>query len=62
MADNYEIDDIIMMKKGHPCGSNKWKIIRIGADVKLECMNFNRIISFSRMKFNKSVKGKITDN
>lgn len=58
MEEKYYADDIVIMKKGHPCGTNEWKIIRIGLDVKLECMGCGRIITIQRNKFNKSVKCK----
>ncbi|QEH70932.1 DUF951 domain-containing protein [Cellulosilyticum sp. WCF-2] len=47
------------MKKPHPCGSNKWEILRIGADFKLRCSACNHLIMISREKFEKSVKRKI---
>jgi len=61
MQDKYLKDDIVMMKKGHPCGSNEWKILRIGLDVKIECINCKRIVTLPRNKFNKSVKCKLKE-
>lgn len=58
MENNFLINDIVIMKKEHPCGSNEWKIIRIGMDVKLQCMECGRIIVLQRNKFNKSIKCK----
>lgn len=50
------VGDIVEMKKVHPCGSNKWKIIRVGADIKIKCMECNRIIMLPRSKFEKRMK------
>jgi hypothetical protein len=44
------------MKKGHPCGANEWEIIRLGADVKIKCVNCGRVVMISRIDFNKKVK------
>ena len=44
------------MKKGHPCGSNLWKVMRLGADIKLKCINCGRVILISRVEFNKKLK------
>ena len=33
----YELHDIVEMKKPHPCGANRWEIIRMGMDIKIEC-------------------------
>ena len=38
MVENYKLDDIVQMKKDHPCRkSHYWKIIRMGADIKIKC-------------------------
>ena len=29
---NYEVGDIVKLKKTHPCGSSQWEILRVGAD------------------------------
>ena len=28
----YEVGDVVTLKKGHPCGSKEWEILRVGAD------------------------------
>ena len=28
---NYEVGDIVKLKKPHPCGSSQWEILRVGA-------------------------------
>ena len=33
----YEIGDIVKLKKKHPCGSYEWEILRVGADFRLKC-------------------------
>ena len=53
---DYNIGDIVMLKKGHPCGANEWEIIRVGADFKLKCRGCNRIVMIPRKAFEKSVK------
>ena len=46
----------VIMKKGHPCGTNLWEVVRLGADIKLKCTNCNRIGLLSRVEFNKKLK------
>ena len=53
---NYNIGDIVIMKKTHPCGNNEWKIIRVGADIKIQCEKCNRVIMIPRIDFNKKIK------
>lgn len=54
----YKVGDIACMKKTHPCGSNQWEIIRVGADIKAKCLgeNCGRIVMMSRRNFNKNLK------
>lgn len=56
MALEYKLGSIVMMKKEHPCGSNKWEITRVGADIKIKCLNCGRSIMLSRIDFNKKIK------
>ncbi len=58
---DYQIGNIVMLKKGHPCGTNEWKIIRVGADFKLKCMGCNRIVMVPRKAFEKSLKKVISE-
>ena len=53
---NYELNDTVIMKKGHPCGTNEWQIIRIGADIKIKCIKCGRTVMMPRIEFNKKVK------
>lgn len=47
---DYKIGDIVKTKKVHPCGSNKWKITRIGVDFKLQCLGCDHVIVMQREK------------
>lgn len=56
MIYEYDVNDTITLKKGHACGENAWKIIRLGADVKLECKGCGREIWMSRFEFDKRIR------
>ena len=53
---DYNLGNVVEMKKGHPCGANEWEIVRIGADIKIKCVNCGRIVMISRIDFNKKIK------
>ena len=36
---DYKLGDIVIMKKEHPCKTNIFQIIRVGADIKIKCLN-----------------------
>ena len=52
----YDKGDIVMMKKAHPCGTNRQKITRVGADIKIECQGCGHIVMMTRQKFDKGLK------
>lgn len=56
MEKDYKLGSIVMMKKSHPCGSNEWEITRVGADIKIKCINCGRSIMIPRIEFNKKLK------
>ncbi len=50
------VGDIIEMKKKHPCGSFAWKVVRTGADMRLECRGCGRQIMMARRQVEKGLK------
>ena len=53
---NYKVGSIVLMKKVHPCGENKWIVTRVGVDVKIKCLKCNREIMLSSLDFEKKLK------
>lgn len=52
----FENGDILILKKGHPCGTNRWEVVRTGADIKLKCTGCDRIVMLDRPTLNKRIK------
>ena len=50
------LGDVLQMKKQHPCGSDRWEVLRIGADFKLRCLGCGREVMGARSKFEKQIK------
>ena len=48
MIDDFELNDKVVMKKQHACGTNEFVITRVGADIKIKCLNCDRIIMLDR--------------
>lgn len=57
----YNIGDKVILKKGHPCGTNEWEIVRVGADIKIKCCGCGRMIFVPRVEFNKKIKKILTE-
>ena len=53
----YEVGDIVKLKKQHPCGSQEWEILRVGADFRLKCMGCDHQIMIARKLVEKNTKG-----
>ena len=54
--DEFLLGDLVQMRKTHPCGSNTWTIIRVGADIKIRCEGCGRIVMMDRADFVKRMK------
>lgn len=52
----YKVGDLITLKKGHPCGTNEWKILRTGVDIKLECQGCQREVWLKRTDFERRLR------
>ncbi len=50
------VDDVVRLKKPHPCGSTDWTVTRIGADIGLKCLGCDRRVMLSRPTFEKRLK------
>ena len=56
MTYQYEVGDIVKLKKQHPCGSSEWEILRVGADFRLKSTGGGRQIMIARKLVEKNTK------
>ncbi|EUJ47454.1 DUF951 domain-containing protein [Paenilisteria rocourtiae] len=56
MEQNFNLNDIVEMKKQHPCGTNRWRIIRLGMDIRIKCEGCGHSVMIPRREFTKKVK------
>lgn len=52
----FYIDDIVRLRKLHPCGSYEWKVVRVGADIGLTCQTCGRRVLLPRRTLEKRLK------
>ena len=55
-AKQYGLNDVVEMKKQHPCGTNEWKVIRLGADIRIKCEGCGHSVMIPRREFEKKMK------
>ena len=56
----FELGDIVRLKKPHPCGSSEWRVTRLGADIGLECLGCRRYVLLSRRILEQRMRGFVT--
>ncbi|MDD5468919.1 MAG: DUF951 domain-containing protein [Anaerolineales bacterium] len=54
------MDDVVRLRKPHPCGSYEWKIVRLGADIGLQCMVCGRRVLLPRRTLARRLKAILT--
>lgn len=52
----FEVGDIVRLKKKHPCGSFEWEVLRVGADFRLKCLGCGHQVMISRAIVEKNLK------
>lgn len=50
------VGDKLLMKKKHPCGSEYFDVLRIGADFRIKCSQCGREVMLERVKVEKNIK------
>jgi hypothetical protein len=53
---SYQLNDIVEMKKPHPCGTNRWKVIRLGMDIRIKCLKCEHSVLIPRVQFERKLK------
>jgi hypothetical protein len=48
--------DIVRLKKQHPCGSDQWEVVRVGADIGIRCLKCQHHVLLKRPVFERRVK------
>lgn len=51
-----KLGDVLELKKGHPCGENRWEVVRLGADIKLKCCGCGRVVMLPRSRVERRLK------
>ena len=50
------LQDILVMKKAHPCGGDRWLVLRTGADIRMRCMKCGHELMTPRFKVEKNIR------
>lgn len=50
------LDDVVVLRKPHPCGGDTWRIVRLGADIGLRCIRCGRRVLVARSAVERDIK------
>ncbi len=56
MPIDFQIGDIVRLRKPHPCGGYDWEIVRLGADIGLKCQTCQHRVLLTRRELEKRLK------
>ena len=56
MLPDLQLNDVVWMRKPHPCGSFEWTVTRLGADIGLECKGCGRRVMLTRRELARRAK------
>ena len=60
MAPEIILNDVVRLKKAHPCGGYEWRVVRLGADIGIKCLSCGRRVLLERSVFERRIKEFIT--
>lgn len=50
------LDDVIVLRKRHPCGGDTWRVVRLGADIGVRCTSCQRRVLIGRAELERDIK------
>jgi hypothetical protein len=50
------LGDVVRLRKPHPCGSDTWQVVRVGADIGLRCQGCNHRVLLARSATERRIK------
>jgi hypothetical protein len=59
---NLELEDIVQLRKPHPCGSYRWRVVRLGADIGLRCLGCDHKVMLPRATVENRTKQHLDKN
>ena len=51
------LGDVVRLRKAHPCGGDRWRIDRLGADIGLRCLTCDRHVLVDRVALERRIVG-----
>jgi len=56
MPIDFQVGDVVRLRKPHPCGGYDWEVVRLGADIGLKCQTCQHRVLLTRRDLEKRLK------
>jgi hypothetical protein len=56
---DFELGEVVRLRKAHPCGGTDWQVTRLGADIGLRCLTCGRRVLLERATLEKRLKARL---
>lgn len=56
MVTEIRLGDVVRLKKKHPCGSDQWQVVRLGADIGIRCQGCQHRVLLTRSVFERRIR------
>jgi len=60
MLPDLQMNDVLRLRKPHPCGNTDWVVVRLGADIGLKCLGCGRRILLPRREVARRMKSYVS--
>ena len=58
----FQVDDLIRLRKPHPCGGTVFRVMRVGSEIRVLCQTCGRDMTIDRLKLEKATKQILTEH
>jgi hypothetical protein len=56
MVVEFRLEDVVRLRKPHPCGGYEWRVVRLGADIGLRCLKCQHRVLLPRSELERRLK------
>lgn len=59
MVVDFHLGDVLKLRKAHPCGEDRWEVVRLGADIGLRCLKCRHRVLLERRAVERRLKARV---
>jgi len=60
MVAEFALGEVLRLRKVHPCGGHEWEVVRLGADIGIQCTTCSRRVLMPRSTLEKRIKTRVS--